>query len=41
MFGFIVGVVVGLAVGWNLPQPQWAREIQKNITETCNKFFKK
>jgi hypothetical protein len=26
MIGFILGVVVGLVVGWNfLPQPAWAK----------------
>lgn len=32
MFGFIVGVIVGLVVGWNLPQPKWARDLQDKIT---------
>ena len=32
MFGFILGAVVGLVVGWNfLPQPQWAKDLVAKI----------
>jgi hypothetical protein len=37
MFTFIVGVVVGAAIGWNFPQPEWARNLQSKITS----YFKK
>lgn len=37
MFTFLFGVVIGLAVGWNFPQPQWAKDIQTKVTN----FFKK
>lgn len=31
MFGVIVGIVVGLLVGWNLPQPKWVKELQNKV----------
>lgn len=37
MFTLLVGVIIGLAIGWNLPQPQWAKDIQAKVTG----FFKK
>ena len=37
MITFLFGVAVGAFVGWNLPQPQWAKDIQAKITG----FFKK
>lgn len=27
-------VAVGIVIGWNLPQPQWAREAQQKLVET-------
>lgn len=35
MFEILIGVFVGLLVGWNLPQPQWA----KHISEKIKSFF--
>lgn len=32
MFGLIFGVIVGLAIGWNLPQPKWAKDLQDKVT---------
>ena len=32
MFGFIIGLIVGLAVGWNLSQPKWAKDLQDKVT---------
>jgi hypothetical protein len=32
MTSFIVGVVVGLVVGWNLlPQPQWVKDFYERM----------
>ena len=31
MVVFAVGVFVGAFVGWNLPQPDWAKQIQEKI----------
>lgn len=35
MLGEIIFMVIGLFVGWNLPQPKWAKIAQEWIT---NKF---
>jgi hypothetical protein len=37
MFETLFGIVVGLVIGWNLPQPQWAKDLQEKITG----FFRK
>ena len=37
MFELLIGVVIGLVVGWNLPQPAWARNIQERITSIFRK----
>lgn len=31
MLVFLVGVAVGAFVGWNLPQPDWAKEVQAKV----------
>ena len=33
MVVFAVGVLVGAFVGWNLPQPKWAADIQFQIMQ--------
>jgi len=37
MLSAIFWLVVGLAVGWNFPQPQFAKNIQEKITSFFNK----
>jgi hypothetical protein len=37
MFTFLVGVAIGAFVGWNIPQPAWAQDLQSKITN----YFKK
>lgn len=37
MGSFIVGVVVGIVVGWHLPQPEWAKNALTKLKETFNK----
>jgi Na+/H+-dicarboxylate symporter len=32
---FIIGLIVGAFVGWNIPQPSFAKTIQEKI---CNKI---
>ncbi len=36
MIIFGVGVFVGAFVGWNLPQPAWAKDIQDKVTNWWN-----
>jgi hypothetical protein len=31
MFGFIVGLIIGGAICWNFPQPQWAKDLQAKV----------
>jgi hypothetical protein len=31
MFFALFWVLVGLFIGWNLPQPLWARELQDKV----------
>lgn len=31
MFTLIVGIVIGAFIGWNFPQPEFARNIQNKI----------
>lgn len=31
MFSFLTGVIIGLLVGWNLPQPAWAKALQEKV----------
>lgn len=33
MLTFTSGLIIGLFIGWNLPQPQWAKNIQDKITD--------
>lgn len=33
MIWFALGVIVGAFLGWNLPQPQFAKDIQNRITK--------
>jgi len=42
MTSFVLGLVVGLIVGWNfLPQPQWVKNlVDKVVAKISNKFSK-
>ena len=37
MFTLIVGIAIGAFVGWNFPQPEFARNIQNKISELFKK----
>jgi len=32
MFTLFAGVVLGAFIGWTVPQPQWAKNIQVRVT---------
>lgn len=34
MFAVLFGIAIGLFIGWNLPQPKWAKDIQEKISGT-------
>ncbi len=36
MLGIVFWVCVGIFIGWNLPQPAWAKEVQQRVVG----FFK-
>jgi hypothetical protein len=37
MLNTILWVLVGIVVGWNLPQPSWAAELTAKIKNRFNK----
>lgn len=37
MLDFLIGVLVGAFIGWNLPQPTWAKSIQEKIQSMLSK----
>lgn len=34
-------VAVGIVIGWNLPQPPWAREAQQKLVDTVRSITSK
>jgi hypothetical protein len=36
MVAFLIGLTVGAFVGWNLPQPEWARRAQESVKDWFN-----
>jgi hypothetical protein len=38
MLAFLVGIAVGIVIGWNLPQPDWARQMQEQVMGTVRKL---
>lgn len=37
----LFGIAVGLFVGWNMPQPAWARELQDKVVAAIRKLGNK
>jgi len=37
MFDIVLWVAIGAFVGWNFPQPWWAKAIQNKIVNLFNK----
>lgn len=31
MFYALFFIAIGIVIGWNLPQPRWAKEIQEKV----------
>ncbi len=31
MFTMLLFIAIGILIGWNLPQPTWAKEIQDKV----------
>jgi hypothetical protein len=38
MLGIVFWVAVGVVIGWNLPQPPWARDLQQRAVRTFNEL---
>lgn len=34
----LLGIAIGIIVGWNLPQPAWARELQEKIVASIKRL---
>ncbi|WP_276569030.1 hypothetical protein [Thiocapsa imhoffii] len=38
MIVVLLALAVGIVIGWNWPQPPWAREFQDRVVETFHSF---
>ena len=41
MLNNILLILIGAFIGWNLPQPGWAKWIQSRVYTTFNRFMNK
>ena len=39
--GTIITLLIGMFIGWNLPQPAWARTIQNKVMQLLNSSTRK
>ena len=39
MYTLII-LVIGIFIGWNLPQPQWAKTLQDKVVQALRNLFK-
>ena len=39
MYTLII-LVIGIFIGWNLPQPQWAKTLQEKVVQALRDLFK-
>lgn len=39
MFTALILVAIGIVIGWNLPQPPWARDTQERITSQVRRLL--
>jgi hypothetical protein len=37
MLSIVFWVLVGVVIGWNLPQPAWAKDLQARVTRALRK----
>ena len=38
MYTLII-LVIGIFIGWNLPQPQWAKTLQDKVVQALRNLF--
>jgi len=41
MLEAIFWLLVGAFIGWNLPQPEWAQQVQQQVKEFFNRLWDK
>lgn len=41
MLWFLIALAIGIIVGWNWPQPPWARDIQDRVMGTVRSLTDK
>lgn len=39
MIEFLIGILVGVVVGWNVAQPEWARTAQETVVSKLKLLF--
>ena len=39
--GTLITLLIGMFIGWNLPQPDWARTIQEKVLGLLNSATRK
>jgi len=39
--GTIITLLIGMFIGWNLPQPGWARSLQDKVLDLLNSATQK
>ena len=39
--GTLITLLIGMFIGWNLPQPEWARAIQNKVMQLLNSSTRK
>jgi hypothetical protein len=39
MFEFLLGAVVGVVVGWQVPQPAWAKKLMDDAKAKLSEYF--
>ncbi|MEA3411978.1 MAG: hypothetical protein U9R74_10630 [Pseudomonadota bacterium] len=41
MFTALFYICIGIIIGWNLPQPQWARDVQEKVMASLRELGNK
>jgi hypothetical protein len=39
MLTMLFFIAVGIVIGWNLPQPPWARQIQERVVDSVRSLI--
>jgi hypothetical protein len=41
MLVVLIALAIGIVIGWNWPQPPWAKDMQDRVVSTVQSFTKK